>query len=130
MKSTAQAEAMARDLKDQLEFRGFTVAESKDAEGWPKLTLNTNEASIRIESFDAVSKDIFGNDLVAFTPHRTFFASRDDAMDSLKAAKIMLELAKVGTRIVVQTDDDDLADAEAADGEELEFEIKWPTKSR
>ena len=39
-KSTAKAEAILRDLKDKLEFRGFVVSESKDAQGWPKLNLN------------------------------------------------------------------------------------------
>lgn len=130
MKSTAQAEAMARDLKDQLEFRGFSVAESKDAEGWPKLTLNTDEASIRFESVDAVSKDIFQNDLKAFTPHVAEFASRDDAMDSAKASKIVLELTKIGTKLVVKTHATVLATAEDADGEEIIYQVTWPTKSR
>ena len=129
MKSTAKAEAMARDLKERLEFRGFAVAESKDAQGWPKLTLDTDEASLRIEAVDAVSKDIFGNDLVAFAPHKIDFASRDDAMDSLKASKILLEVIKMGIeKTVVKTHATVLATAEAAAGDELGFDVTWPTK--
>lgn len=129
MKSTAKAEAILRDLKDRLELRGFTVTESKDSEGWPKLTLNTNEASIRVEADDAVSKDVFGNDLKAFAPHRLDFASRDDAMDTAKATKITIETAKCGVnKTVVKTHATDLATAEAAAGEEITFDTTWPTK--
>jgi len=128
-KSTAKAEALSRDLKERLERRGFTAAESKDAQGWPKLTLNTNEASLRIEAEDAVSKDVFGNALVAFAPHKVEFASRDDAMDSLKASKILLEVIKMGIeKTIVKTDATSLATAEAAAGEALTFDQSWPTK--
>ena len=90
-KSIAKADALQRDLKERLELRGFSISESRDAEGWKKLTINSNEASIRIEADDMVSKDIFGNDNVAFAPHFLDFASRDDAMDSGKVAKILIE---------------------------------------
>ena len=129
MKSTAKAEAIARDLKEKLEFRGFSIAESKDANGWPKLTLNTNEASIRFEAEDAVSKDVFGNDLVAFAPHKVEFASRNDAMSTLIVSKIMTELIKIGTnKAVVKTHATVLATAEAASGDEVQFDIQWPGK--
>lgn len=129
MKSTAKAEAIARDLKEKLEFRGFSIAESKDANGWPKLTLNTDEASIRFEAEDAVSKDVFGNDLVAFAPHKVEFASRNDAMSTLIVSKIMTELIKIGTnKAVVKTHATVLATAEAAAGDEIAFDIQWPGK--
>ena len=129
-KSTAQAEAQLRDLKDRLELRGFSVAESKDSNGWPKLTLNTDEASIRMEAADAVSKDVFGNDLKAFTPHYIDFASRDDASNAtVKRAEIMTELAKTGIeKVIVKTHADTLATAEAATGDEVRFDVRWPTK--
>lgn len=128
-KSTAKAEALARDLKERLEFRDFTVAESKDANGWPKLTLNTDEASLRIEAADAVSKDVFGNDLKAFAPHSIDFASRDDAMTTLKASKILLEVIKMGIEdTIVKTHATSLSSAEAAAGDELSFDVTWPTK--
>ena len=128
-KSTAKAESLARDLKDRLEFRGFTVAESKDSNGWPKLTLNTDEASIRIEAEDAISKDVFGNDLVAFAPHFLDYASRNDAMDTLKNTKIQSELIKMGVnKQIVKTHASVLATAEAAAGDAVEFDIRWPNK--
>lgn len=127
-KSTAVSEAQARELKDKLERRGFVVAESKTAEGYAKLTLNTDEASITIEQEDAVSKDVFGNDLKAFTPHKLSFASRNDAMDSLKVAKIMIEIGKVGMKTIVKTHATVLATAEAAAGEAIEFSDRWATK--
>jgi len=126
-KSTAVSEAQARELKEKLEFRGFSVAESKE-DGYSKLTINSDEASIKIEQEDAVSKDVFGNDLKAFTPHKLSFASRDDAMDSLKVAKIMAEIGKLGAAITVKTDATDLAAAEASAGEKIEFDVRWPTK--
>jgi len=128
-KSTAKAEALARDLKERLERRGFAAAESKDAQGWPKLTLNTDEASIRIEAEDAVSKDIFGNDNKAFAPHFLDYASRDDAMDTLKNAQILTEVVKMGvSKMIVKTHATVLATAEAAAGDAVEFDDRWPTK--
>ena len=128
-KSTAKAEALVRDLKERLERRGFAAAESKDAEGWPKLTLNTNEASIRVEAQDAVSKDIFGNDNVAFAPHALDYASRADAIGTLENAKILTEVLKMGvSKMTVKTDATSLATAEAAAGDAIEFDDRWPTK--
>lgn len=124
-KSTAVSEAKARELKDQLEFRGFEVSESKTAEGFAKLTLNTDEASIVIEQQNAVSKDVFGNDLLAYTPHQLILASRADAVDIIKAAKIMTEVAKHGIAIVVKTDAADLAAAEATEGEIVHYNIRY-----
>ena len=129
MKSIAKADALARGLKERLQFRGFTVSESRDAEGWPKLTLNSNEASLLIIAADAVSKDIFNNSLVAFAPHRIEFASRNDAMDTLKVSKIELEVIKCGIeKMVVKTHATVLATAEAAAGDALVFDVQWPTK--
>lgn len=129
-KSTAKAESLLRDLKDRLELRGYSVAESKDGNGWPKLTLNTNEASIRMEAADAVSKDIFGNSLQAFAPHFMDFASRDDAASiALKRAEIMAEVVKTGIeKVVFKTHATVLATAEAAAGDEIVFDVRWPTK--
>jgi hypothetical protein len=129
MKSLAKADALARGLKERLQFRGYSVAESRDAEGWPKLTLNTNEASLKIVAADAVSKDIFGNSLVAFAPHKVEFASRDDAMSTLKVAQIQTELVKCGIeKQIVKTHATVLATAEAAAGTEINFDVQWPTK--
>jgi len=129
MKSTAKAQSLARDLKERLEFRGFTVDSSNDANGWPKLTLNTDEASLLISADDMVSKDVFGNDLVAFAPHTIDFASRDDAMTTLKSTEVMLEVVKMGINTtVVKTHATSLSSAESATGDELIFDITWPGK--
>jgi len=128
-KSTAKSESLLRDLKDRLELRGYSVSESKDANGWPKLNINSDEASIRMESEDAVSKDIFGNDLKAFAPHFIDFASRADAIGVLQAAEIMTELAKTGIeKVIVKTHATVLATAEAAAGDEVIYDVRWPTK--
>jgi hypothetical protein len=129
MKSLAKADALARGLKERLQFRGYTVAESRDANGWPKLTLNTDEASLKIVAADAVSKDVFGNDLVAFAPHRIEFASRDNAMSTLKVAQIQTEIVKCGIeKQNVKTHATVLATAEAAAGTDVNFDLQWPTK--
>ena len=88
MKSTAKAEALLRDVADKLKVRYAgsatinTVRAAKDANGWPMLFLSAagNEAAgqpvigIRISAVNAVSKDVFGNDLIAFAPHALEFA--------------------------------------------------------
>ena len=128
-KSLAKADALSRNLKERLQFRGFAVAESRDANGWPKLTLNTDEASLVIIGADAVSKDIFGNSLTAFAPHSIEFASRDNAMTTLKASQIQLEVIKMGVeKLVVKTHATALATAEAGSGTSMVFDVQWPTK--
>jgi len=126
MKSTAKAENLMRDLKDRLVQRGFSVSESKDGNGWPKLTLGT-DASIRIESADAVSKDIFGNSLVAFAPHFLELAAID-AMTKQNFAKVLVEVAKMGVDKNIVKSGANLAAAEAAAGEAIIFDMRWPTK--
>lgn len=129
MKSLAKADALARGLKERLQQRGYSVAESRDSNGWPKLTLNTDEASLKIVAADAVSKDVFGNDLVAFAPHRVEYASRVDAMSALKHAQIQTELIKCGIeKQIVKSHATSLASAEAAAGSEITFDVQWPTK--
>lgn len=95
MKSTAKAESIMRDLKNELELRVKgsatidTVRLAHDAEGWPMLILSdagveTAGAAVialRMKAVDAVSKDIFGNSLVAFAPHKMEMAWELDAND-------------------------------------------------
>lgn len=125
--SLAVAEAHSRELKDKLERRGFSVSEEK-VNGYPKLLINTDEASILIEQEDAVSKDVFGNDLKAFTPHKLTLSSRDDAITVAIAAKLWIEVAKIGMKVVVKTDATDLTTAEASAGEVIEYSDRWKTK--
>lgn len=127
MKSLAKADALARGLKERLQFRGFAVAESRDGNGWPKLTLDTDIASLTIIAADAVSKDIFGNALVAFGPHRIDFASRNDGVTTLIVSKIQTEVVKCGIqKMNVKTHATVLATAEAAAGDDIVFDIQFP----
>ena len=129
MKSIAMSEASFRDLKDRLEQRGFSVEESKDGNGWPKLTIDTDQASLRMESADAVSKDVFGNDLKAFAPHYLEFAVVD-AVSKQDYSKIFLEVQKMGVDKTIVKSGANIAAAEADAGEEIIFDVRWPTKGR
>lgn len=84
MKSLAKADALLRDVADKLKVRYAgsatidTVRASRDSAGWPMLflsdggteTAGASVIALRIKAVDAVSKDVFGNDLVAFAPHK------------------------------------------------------------
>ena len=151
MKSTAKAQAQARETKEKLErrFKGSatidTVRQANDAQGWPLLICSdaANEAAgqpviaIRIKAQDAVSKDVFGNDLVAFAPHTIEVAYELDATEAepsrLDLAKVMQEVSKIGMKIDIKEIADGTAvsaasmDA-AAVALSLEVETQWPTK--
>ena len=127
MKSTAKAIALLRDLKDRLSQRGMSSAESMDANGWPKLVIGADEASVRMEAADAVSKDVFGNDLKAFAPHFVEL-SAVDAMSKADFSKVLIEVSKMGADKHIVKSGADLATAEAAAGEEIVFDVRWPTK--
>ena len=128
MLSTAKAEAVARDLKDRLEKRGFSVVESIEAKG-RKLTIDTDAMSIRIEAKDGVSKDIFGNDNDAFTPHEVKLAIKDGTAFE-DVVKAMFDIGKHGFAIKVGTGAALVANAEvAADtADEIAHNVAWPTK--
>lgn len=125
-KSTAKAEALMRDLKERLVARGFSAVESKDAEGFPKITLGS-EAEISIVGVDGVSKDVFGNDNYSFAPHKVIFLSAD-ANTKVSVCKILNEVIKMGIDKLVVKTGADLAAAEAAAGDEIVFDYRWPTK--
>jgi hypothetical protein len=127
MLSTAKAESVARDLKEVLEKRGFSVEESVIAKG-RKLVIDATKMSIRFEAKDAVSKDVFGNALDAFTPHECKLAI-DDGASSTEVAKVMLDLAKYGFALKIGEGADLAAAETAADSaEELAHNVHWPTK--
>ena len=126
-KSTAKAEALSRDLADRLAQRGHTVAQSKNAEGYPRLVLDTDQASIEIVQEDAVSKDVFGNDLLAFAPHRLTLAIDEDISEAFRA-ELMIEIVKMGVNKLILKAAADLATAEAAAGTVIEQTVRWPTK--
>lgn len=152
IKSLAKADALIRDLKEKLELRTKsaaagrvdTVREARDSEGMPYLVLSdagTETAGnpvilIRISQIDAVSKDVFGNDLNAYAPHKCEIAYELDGTEAepsrLDLIMVMFELAKLGIRTQVK----EIADATAvtpanadaaAVAEDLDW-IHWPTK--
>ena len=126
-KSTAKAESLIRALKDRLELRGFSTSESKDAEGYPKLTIGS-DASIKIVQADMVSKDVLGLDLKAFAPHEAELSSID-GMAKADYSKVMLEVTKMGVDKLAIKEGVDLATAEAASpSAEIIFDIRFPGK--
>ena len=130
--STAKAEATARDLKDVLEKRGFVVVESNVTESGKvvgrKLALDS-DMSIRILAQAPTGKDIFGNDLHDFTPHRCYFASIDAATSS-DIVKAIMSLTKFGFDLQVGQHATVLATAEtAAETADIERNsVSWPKK--
>jgi hypothetical protein len=127
MLSTAKSESVARDLKEKLEKRGFSVVESAISKG-RKLAIGSS-ISIRIQAQDAVSRDIFGNALDAFTPHDVKLAIDSAVATHSEVAKVMIELAKVGFDLKIG-EDVTLGGAEtAADSAQAERNsLMFPTK--
>lgn len=151
MKSTAKAEALLRDLGDKLKIRYAgsasinTVRAAKDANGWPMLFLSVggNEAAgqpvigLRIMAVDAVSKDVFGNALIAFAPHAFEVAYELTATDNAipvdaDILKAEFEAIKTGVKIQLKELANGTAVTEAnmnAATPSLEIEdLYWPTK--
>lgn len=147
MKSTAKAQAQARELKQKLELRlkGSAsidqVRQANDAQGWPMLFCSNGGAeaagdaviAIRIKAQDAVSKDVFGNDLVAFAPHTIELAYEEDIPSRVDIIKVMAEVQKIGMKLAVKEIAAATAVTEAsmdaaAVAASLEFETQWPTK--
>jgi hypothetical protein len=154
MKSLAKAEALIRGLRDDLKprieanagsaGRLDTVREARDSEGNPMLVLSDggNEAAgqpvlaIRISQEDAVSKDVFGNDNLAYAPHKLELAYElDGAAPEVAALDLVLamwEIAPRGVKVQVKQIADGTAvtaaniDA-AAVAEEIDW-LRWPSK--
>lgn len=151
MKSLAKAESVIRTLKEKLNFRVSgsssidTVRETKDSNGWPMLFLSDGAVetagnpviAIRIKAQDAISKDILGNSLDAYTPHTLEFAYELDGTEGEPSrkdiTKCFLECSKVGMKIEVK----EIADATAVSATSmdataaalsLEYDVQWPTK--
>ena len=127
MLSKAKSQAMARELKSSLEKRGFSVVQSDLAKG-TKLAIDSS-MSIKIEAKDAVSKDIFGNSLDAFTPHEVKLAIDNAVATHTEVAKVMMELAKQGVALKIGEGATLAAAETAADSaEEQRHNMMWPTK--
>lgn len=151
MKSLAKADALIRDMADKLKVRYAgsatidTVRVARDANGWPMIFLSDagNEAAgqpviaIRIQSVNAVSKDVFGNDLIAFTPHALEVAYELTAADNpIPSDKDILvaefEAIKTGVKIQLK----ELANTTAVTAANMDAatpaieleDLYWPTK--
>lgn len=151
MKSTAKAQAQVRVLKERLDFRLSgsstinTSRQANDVDGWPMLFLSvggteaaTNPViAIRIKAENAISKDVFGGDLIAFTPHDLELAYELKSGGAQPAAsdlvKVMAEIGKIGMKILVKeivaaTAVTEASMNAAAVAVALESEVTWPTK--
>lgn len=146
MKSTAKAEALVRDLAEKLAKRlsGKTVRQARDSQGWPMIVISGgNEAAgqevqaIRIKAVDAVSKDVFGNDLVAFAPHTLehayeLAAANNPIPTDADIYAVAWECSKLG----VKTQLKELANGTAVTAANMDAasaaveldDINWPTK--
>jgi hypothetical protein len=153
IKNIAKAESLLRTLAEELKIRtagsaaGFvdTVREARDTEGYPFIVLsdNGNEAAaqpvlfIRIKQIDAISKDIFGNDLKAYAPHVCELAyelntGNQAFVAPLDITKVMFELAKLGVKLQVkQLANGTAVTAANVDAASTALELdwlRWPTK--
>lgn len=151
MKSLSKAEALARDLAAKLKIRLAgsstidTVREARDASGWPLIVLSDGGVEtagaavigIRISAVDAVSKDVFGNALVAFAPHVLEVACELTAANNPIPTDVDLLIAefeciKTGVKLQLKELANGTAVTEAnmnaaAVAVELE-DLYWPTK--
>lgn len=151
MKSLAKADALLRDVADKLKVRLAgsatidTVRAARDAAGWPMLFLSDagNEAAgqpviaIRIKAVDAVSKDVFGNDLVAFAPHKLEVAYELAAANNpipTDVDVLIAEYESIKTGVAIQLKE--LANGTAVTAANMDAaavaieldELYWPTK--
>ena len=128
MLSTAKSEAVARDLKEALEKRGFTVAETTLPKG-RALSIDSDKITIRIEAKDAVSKDIFGNALDAFTPHEVKLSIDSGTASHTDVSKVMMDLGKIGFALKIGEGAGKVAAEAAADAaSEERHNAQWPTR--
>lgn len=151
MKSLAKADALLRDVADKLKVRLAgsatinTVRQTRDAAGWPMLILSNgvSEAAgaaviaLRIKAVDAVSKDVFGNDLVAFAPHKLEVAYELTATDNPIPTDVSIltaEYEAIKTGVAIQLKE--LANGTAVTAANMDAaavaieldELYWPTK--
>lgn len=149
----AKAQALFRDLGDKLIVRltgnsGInTVRRANDANGWPMLFLSVagNEAegqpviALRMEAVDAVSRDVFGNDLIAYAPHFLQIAFELSAtanlgLPSIKdVTQVEYEAFKLGSQIQLIEIANGTAVTEASMNAAAPVisldDLYWPTKS-
>jgi len=152
--STQKPIAFMRDLSDHLAKRfpasaaGLnSIRQAFDANGMPEIFIshNGNEAAgqpvvlVKISQIDMVSKDVFGNSLLAYTPlllqvnyelgaagNQTYVSHADLAVVSFEAIKTGIRFQKSENANGTAVTDANLATATViADLDEL----YWPTKN-
>jgi hypothetical protein len=151
MKSTAKAEALLRDVADKLKVRYAgsatvdTVRSARDADGWPILFLSNGGSEIagaevialRIKAVNAISKDVFGNDLIAFAPHKLEVAYELTAANNPIPTDVdilIAEFESIKTGVAIQLKE--LANGTAVTAANMDAqavaieldELYWPTK--
>lgn len=148
LKSTAKSQATMRLLKDNLKMRlastaGValnTVREANDSQGWAMLFVSVggNESAeqpviaLRCKAIDAVSKDVFGNDMFAFTPHILELASDITAVSALQLQVVQHEADQMGMTLQLKAVTAD-AQVTAANMDSATVQatldwMRWPTK--
>ena len=146
IQSLAKAKASMRELKDRLAYRLAaasldSIREANDANGNPMLFCSaaSNEAAgqpviaFRISQQSAVSKDILGNDLDAYTPHKLEMAWEEDSVSPAQVAIMALEAFKIGMKCDLKEIADGSAVSEANINAAnvaaaLENDVRFPTK--
>lgn len=152
IKSLAKADSLIRNLAEALRKRTAnagagrldTVQELRDSDGNPYILMTDGGTAtagnpvvlVRIKQIDAVSKDVFGNSMSAYTPHVCEYAYELDGANAeplpADQALVMFELSKLGVEVQVKQIADGTAvtpanvDAAAA-ALELDW-LQWPTK--
>ena len=113
MSTIKKAESLMRRIKDNLELRSFTstIAQSKDAEGFPVLELNDGSPAngekayvVRIREIQRadIGVDIFSNKQTVFTPHVLELVYEDTANNRTVALTVLMkELVDAGAIIEI-----------------------------
>lgn len=151
MKSLAKADALLRDVADKLRIRYAgsatidTVRAARDANGWPMIfmsdggveTAGAAVIALRIKAVDAVSKDVFGNALDAFAPHKLEVAYELTAANNPIPTDVDLlisEFEAIKTGVAIQLKEianGTAVSATSMDAKAVDIELDelyWPTK--
>ncbi|MDD5650779.1 MAG: hypothetical protein PHF86_10265 [Candidatus Nanoarchaeia archaeon] len=152
MKSTAKSIALMRDLGERISFRVAgsatidTVRSAYDANGYPMIVLSDGGVEtasnpvigLRVYPIDAISKDVFGNTNIAFTPHvlelaYELAAGGEQTPNQLDLQMVLFECSKIGLKVNII----EIANGSAVDetnmnatavAKSLEFDVINPMK--
>lgn len=150
IQNLSRADSIIRELKERLDQRIAgsstidTSRQAKDSNGFPVVFLSdgANEAAgqpviaVRVKQIDAVSKDVFGNSMNAYSPHVAQLAYELDGSEAEPSRKdiekVMFELCRFGIRIEVLEIADGTAvtaaNMDAATAAQTLDDLYWPLK--